>query len=176
MARYYEIETKQANGVISLHWRNNEEGEGKYDGSYLLRTNRRDLTEQEIWQLYVMLTRVERAFRNLKSDLGLRPIYHQKERRVDAHIFISVLAYHVLHAIEHTLRQKGDTRSWNTIKQVLQTHQVVTVVLPDADGSHVHHVRVATEAEADQGEIYKKLGVDPNAIKRKRVTFKKAEL
>ena len=62
-----------------------------------MRTNRRDLTEQEIWQLYVMLTRVERAFRNLKSDLGLRPIYHQKERRVDAHIFISVLAYHVLH-------------------------------------------------------------------------------
>ncbi|HLE88402.1 MAG TPA: hypothetical protein VI727_12155 [Candidatus Brocadiaceae bacterium] len=44
-----------------------------------------------------MLTRVERVFRNLKSDLGLRPIYHQKERRVDAHIFISVLAYHVLH-------------------------------------------------------------------------------
>ena len=67
-----------------------------------MRTNRRDLTEQEIWQLYVMLTRVERAFRNLKSDLGLRPIYHQKERRVDAHIFISVLAYHVLHAIEYT--------------------------------------------------------------------------
>ena len=75
VTRYYEIETKQANGVISLHWRNNEEGEGKYDGSYLLRTNRRNLTEQEIWQLYVMLTRVERAFRNLKSDLGLRPIY-----------------------------------------------------------------------------------------------------
>ncbi|HLE86580.1 MAG TPA: hypothetical protein VI727_02825 [Candidatus Brocadiaceae bacterium] len=78
-------------------WQNNDEVEGKYDGSYLLRTNRRDLTEQEIWQLYVMLTSVERAFRNLKSDLGLRPIYHQKERRVDAHIFISVLAYHVLH-------------------------------------------------------------------------------
>jgi len=67
---------------------------------------------------------------------------------------------------QNLLWQKGDTRSWNTIKQVLQTHQVVTVVLPDADGSHVHHVRVATEAEADQGEIYKKLGVDPHAIKR----------
>lgn len=78
--------------------------------------------------------------------------------------------------VEYALRQKGDTRSWNTIKQVLQTHQVITVVLPDAEGSLVHHVRVATEAEADQGEIYKKLGVDPNVIKRKRVTSKKAEL
>ena len=111
-----------------------------------------------------------------KSDLRLRLIYHQKERRVEAHIFISALAYHVLHAIEYALRQRGDTRSWNTIKQVLQTHQVITVVLPDEEGSLVHHVRVATEAEADQGEIYKKLGVDPNVIKRKRVTSKKAEL
>lgn len=176
VARYYEIETTQSNGVINLQWRNVAQEEGKYDGTYLLRTNRRDLTEQEIWSLYIMLTRVERAFRDLKSNLGLRPIYHQKEQRVDAHIFISVLAYHLLHAIEHTLREKGETRSWNTIKQILQTHQVVTVVLPDADGIHVHHVRVATEVEAAQGEIYKKLGIDPKEVKRKRVTFKKAEL
>ncbi|BBO16838.1 conserved hypothetical protein [Candidatus Brocadia pituitae] len=47
---------------------------------------------------------IERAFRDLKSNLGLRPIYHQKEHRVDAHLFISVLAYHLLHAIEHTVR------------------------------------------------------------------------
>ena len=176
VARYYEIETKQSHGVTSLQWRNIGEDEGKYDGTYLLRTNRKDLTDQEIWSLYVTLTRVERAFRNLKSNLGLRPIYHQKEQRVDAHIFISVLAYHLLHAIEYTLRQKGETRSWNTIKQVLQTHQVVTVVLPDADGIHVHHVRVATEVEAGQSEIYKKLEIDPSGIKRKRITFKKAEL
>ncbi|KAB2831894.1 MAG: hypothetical protein F9K48_11510 [Candidatus Brocadia sp.] len=104
-----------------------------------------DLTEQKIWSLSIMLTRVERAFRDLKSNLGLRPIYHQKEHRVDAHLFIPVLAYHLLPAIEHTLREKGETRSWNTIKQILQTHQVVTVVLPDADGIHVHHIRVATE-------------------------------
>lgn len=176
VARHYTIETTQSHGIIHLQWRNTEEEEGKYDGTYLLRTNRKDLTEQEIWSLYIMLTRVERAFRDLKSNLGLRPIYHQKEHRVDSHLFISVLAYHLLHAIEHTLREKGETRSWNTIKQILQTHQVVTVVLPDADGIHVHHVRVATEVEAAQGEIYKKLGVDPHAIKRKRITFKKTAL
>lgn len=93
-----------------------------------------------------------------------------------AYLYFSFCPYHVLHAIEYALRQKGDTRSWNTIKQVLQTHQVITVVLPDADGSLAHHVRVTTEAEADQGEIYKKLGVNPNVIKRKRVASKKAEL
>jgi len=176
VARYYEIETKESHGIISLHWKSNEADEGKYDGTYLLRTNRKDLTDHEIWSLYVMLTRVKRAFRNLKSNLGLRPIYHQKECRAGAHIFISVLAYHLLHAIEHALREKGETRSWNTINHVLQTHQVVTVVLPDADGIHVHHVRVATEVEAEQGEIYKKLEIDQKGLKKKRVTFKKAEL
>ena len=119
VARYYEIETKESHGIISLHWKSNE---------------------------------------------------------ADAHIFISVLAYHLLHAIEHALREKGETRSWNTINHVLQTHQVVTVVLPDADGIHVHHVRVATEVEAEQGEIYKKLEIDQKGLKKKRVTFKKAEL
>ncbi|OOP55570.1 MAG: hypothetical protein AYP45_14035, partial [Candidatus Brocadia carolinensis] len=69
-----------------------------------------------------------------------------------------------------------ETRSWNTIKQILQTHQVVTVVLPDADGIHVHHVRVATEVEAAQGEIYKKLGVDPQAIKKKADNLQKKQL
>jgi hypothetical protein len=79
--------------------------------------------------------------------------------------------------MEYALRQKRVIRGVGIpIKQVLQTHQVITVVLPDADGSLAHHVRVATEAEAEQGEIYKKLGVDPNVIKRKRVTSKKAEL
>src|SRR3990172_6408549 len=81
VARYYEIETKESHGIISLHWKSNEADEGKYDGTYLLRTNRKDLTDHEIWSLYVMLTRVKRAFRNLKSNLGLRPIYHQKECR-----------------------------------------------------------------------------------------------
>ena len=50
----------------------------------------------------------------------------------------------------------GNTRSWNTVKQILQTHQVVTIVLPDADGTHVHHIRAATEPDAAQKEIYEK--------------------
>jgi transposase len=55
-------------------------------------------------QVYVMLTRIENAFRDLKSYLGLRPNHHQKEQRVDGHIFISILAYHLLHSIEHCVK------------------------------------------------------------------------
>ncbi len=177
VSRYYRIETNEVNGVVHLLWGPKEGTEReRYDGTYLLRTNRQDLQEEEIWRLYILLTRVERAFRNLKTDLGIRPIHHQKELRVDGHIFISVLAYHFLHAIEHTLRSRGDRRSWHTIKQILGTHQVVTVVLPDADGQHVHHVRLATEPEAEQKEIYEKLRVNPRPITRKRITIKKEDL
>ncbi|EQD49488.1 transposase [mine drainage metagenome] len=68
-------------------------------GAYVIETNRKDLTSEEIWHLYMTLTKVEGAFRALKSDLGLRPIHHQLARRTAAHLFISVLAYHLYSAI-----------------------------------------------------------------------------
>ena len=74
------------------------------------------LTAPEIWSVYVTLTtNVEDAFRSLKGDLGLRPVYHQLARRTAAHLFISVLAYHLLCAIEPTLRQNHDKHRWSTI-------------------------------------------------------------
>ena len=92
------------------------------DGTYLLRTDRTELAEAEVWKLYVLLTRIERSFRYLKSNLGM---FHQRSERVDAHIFISLLAYHLLHAIERRLQEHGDHRSWPTIRDLLATHQSV---------------------------------------------------
>mgnify|MGYP002639716539 FL=1 len=80
----------------------------KFDGCYVLKTGRLDLSDKEIWETYIMLTRIENAFRSMKSHLGLRPVFHQNENRSDAHIFISVLAYHILHTIEYKLRQHGE--------------------------------------------------------------------
>lgn len=62
--------------------------------AYVIETNRRDLNSEEIWRLYMTLTKVEGAFRALKSDLGMKPVYHQLARRTAAHLFISVLACH----------------------------------------------------------------------------------
>ena len=104
------------------------------DGNYLLKTNRLDLSQDEIWHLYMMLTRVENAFRDLKSHLGLRPNFHQIEDRMDGHIFISILAYHLLHSIEYTLRQKGDHSRWSTIKRLVSTHRYATINLPTSKG------------------------------------------
>lgn len=129
------------------------------DGNYLLKTNRKDLTADEIWKMYVMLTRIENAFRDLKSYLGLRPNNHQIEKRVDGHIFISILGYHLLHSIEFALRQTADRSRWGTIKRLVSTHNYSTIQLPTTNGT-VINVRKAGTPEGVQIEIYKKLGVN----------------
>src|SRR5437762_10438648 len=77
----------------------------KLDGSYVLKTDRQDLTADEIWRTYILLTRVEDAFRDIKSPLVERPIFHPLQNRRHTHIFLCVLAYHLLAAIDHRCLQ-----------------------------------------------------------------------
>jgi transposase len=129
------------------------------DGNYLLKTNRSDLGASEIWNLYVMLTRIENAFQDLKSHLGLRPNRHHKEDRVDGHIFISILAYHLLHSIEYKLRSQGCHSRWATIKRLVSTHSYSTIQLPTTNGT-VFNIRKPGIPEGIHRDIYDKLGID----------------
>lgn len=135
------------------------EDNGELLGCYVLRTSRDDLSAQELWHLYITLTRAEDGFRELKSNLGLRPVHHQKEWRVDAHVFITVLAYHLQHFILHTLRSLGDTRSWSTLKRVLETHSYDTVIVPTNCGE-VYRIRKAGIPGEAQKEIYRNFGIE----------------
>ena len=112
-------------------------------------------------RLYTTLTRVEDAFHSLKTDLGFRPVHHQLSRRTEAHLFLAVLAYHLLISIEHQLQENGDTRRWSTIKTVLSTHQRMTVILND-DQEQIHSLRLSGTPETAHQEIYTRLNVkDP---------------
>jgi transposase len=139
----------------------------RLDGGYLLRTDRQDLTGPEAWLMYMTLTRAESAFRAMKSPLAERPIFHQLERRVETHIFLCVLAYHLLVAIETTLASHDQHTSWATIREVLRTHQVVTIVLP-TDGGRILRIRQATTPEPEHSEVYRLLNVPPQVIRPKR--------
>jgi len=122
-------------------------------GCYVLRSSRQDLAGEDIWRLYITLTQAEAAFRCLKSDLGLRPNFHHKEDRVEAHIFITILAYHLLRYLLFTLAQEGDHRQWPTLRRILSTHCYCTITLPTADGT-VHHIRKPGRPDAAQQQIY----------------------
>ena len=130
----------------------------KTSGIYCLRTDRKDLNEQQIWDIYTMLTDIEDAFRCMKSELGLRPIYHQKEPRCDGHIFITLLAYHLLHTIRFKLRQRGVRFCWTTIRKQLSTQVRVSTTMRRKDGKTIH-IRKSSKAEPSHQAIYDALNL-----------------
>ena len=119
-----------------------------------------------------MSRRIESSFKDMKSHLGLRPNFHQLEDRIDAHMFISVVAYHIMHTIEQKLRLNGDNRSWKTIKNILSTHQRVTVSYKSLDEHNQlkqNHIRMTTNAEIEHISIYKKLELPPTPMASKKL-------
>jgi transposase len=163
VARYYHIEYNEEKKNLSYHeLKERKEVARKLDGCYLLKTDK-DMEEEEIWRTYTLLTRAEAAFRAMKSPLSLRPIFHQVEQRVQSHIFLCILAYHLLVAIEKMMLSCGVHTSWQTLREILSTHQIVTIVLPTKQGDTLR-IRRATRADKEHLEIYKCLGVDPNII------------
>jgi len=157
VARYYKIEYDSL--IKELSYRENAEKKSvaeSLDGSYMLRTDRCDMSDDEIWRTYSLLTRCENAFRNIKGPLCERPIFHQLKERVQTHIFLCILAYHLLVAIEKTLLDKDIYTSWLEVKATLKTHQVATVILPTTSGE-ILKIRKGVNAEPPHLEIYKNL-------------------
>jgi transposase len=165
VARYYQI-TYDAKAP-AIDWQQNADKKKLaelLDGAYMLKTDRKDLSDDEVWKTYSLLTRVEAAFRSMKSPLAERPIFHHLKERVQTHIFLCVLAYHLLVTIEKTLRDAGLYTSWGTVREELATHQVVTVNLPTSDGN-VISIRRATTPEATHTNLYNLLRIPSDIIK-----------
>ena len=158
-AQYYEVTVDQAGGIATaLHWQRTTPIAETLPGVYCLRTNAAAWDEATLWRTYTMLTDLEAVFRCLKSELGLRPIFHRKTDRVSGHLFISVLAYHLVHTIRFQLRAAGIHLSWEGIRRALAGQDRVTVTLKRADGKTVH-IRKTTRAEPRQRAIYDALGI-----------------
>jgi transposase len=168
VARRYEIKIDKdeaTNRVTAITWERKESS--SQSGFYCLRSNQLDLNEQKFFDIFSMLTDIEEAFRSMKSELGLRPVYHQKENRSDGHLFITVLAYHVLHSIRFKLRKKGITSSWATIRTELATHERISTTIKRDDGKTIH-IRKSSRPELIHMRIYNALNLSPrvgNTIK-----------
>lgn len=163
VARYYDLafdpETVQFGATLKQEERAKAE---RLDGSYLIKTDRDDLSAADCWLIYALLTRAEDAFRDMKTPLAERPIFHHNERRVESHIFLCVLAFHLLAAIEKTLLDQGCHTSWATVRNTLKTHQVCTIVLPTKTGQTLR-IRKAATPDDDVADLYRLLRL-PNQI------------
>jgi hypothetical protein len=126
------------------------------EGRYLLRTNLTATDPAQLWQFYLQLAEVEAAFRDIKGDLAIRPIFHQKEQRIEAHILLSFLAYCVHVTFKHQLRMHAPGL---TVRQALEKFaaiQLLDVHFPTTDGRELIFVR-HTEPDADQQMLLAKL-------------------
>ena len=170
VSRYYNVE--YVNGSISSV-RKDDIIETAYElcGDYVLKTDQ-TFDAEILWQLYMTLLKAEAGFKMLKGTLGLRPNFHQKEIRVDGHIFITVLAYHLLCWINMRLENAGDYRTWITLRRILRTHSITTTRFPLEDGRTIS-VRKASIPDEEQIKIYDLLEIKwKNAYKTRNIQTK----
>lgn len=153
-ARLFDVTVKaREDGGAQLSWK---KVEGLRDwttlsaGCYLLRTNVRDWTDEELWKTYMQLTEAEAAFKIHKTDLSIRPIWHQKEERVLAHILVCFLAYVLWKTLGHLCRQAGLGDEPRRVLDELAEIRLVDVVLPTRDGIKIRQRCVARPTEHQQ--------------------------
>jgi transposase len=142
------------------------------EGAYLLRTNLQADTGEELWSKYTQLTEAEASFRALKSELSIRPLYHQLEPRVKAHVMVAFLGYALWVTLKHLLKRRGATelkssasgadqsQSFSPMRalSLLSTLQSADIVLPTTDGREIRLRRI-TEPTAEQKSLLQQLGL-----------------
>jgi transposase len=129
------------------------------EGCYVLRTNVTDWTPDELWRTYIQLTDAEAAFRIQKSELGIRPVWHQRADRVQAHILVCFLAYVLWKTLEQWQRRAGLGQSPRTILDELKRIQSTDVVLPTEDGRQLR-LRCVVRPDAAQAALLDRLGLE----------------
>jgi transposase len=127
------------------------------EGAYLLRTNIRGENAPDLWEKYIQLTEAEAAFRALKSELAIRPIFHQIENRVKAHVLVAFLGYALWVTLKHLLKAKGTELSPLKALALIATVQSADIVLPTTDGREIRLRRV-TVPDQEQKELLDRLG------------------
>jgi transposase len=143
----------------------------KREGRYLLRTNLKETDPAKVWEFYLQLVEVEEAFKNLKGDLAIRPIFHQLERRIEAHVFVCFLAYCLQVSLRHQLRAKAPGL---TVRQVLEKFgrmQMMDVHFPTTDGRDILFVRY-TQPEKDHQLILAQMNWELPPQSPPRITAK----
>jgi transposase len=143
------------------------------EGRYLLRSNLTETDPTRLWEYYLQLVEVEAAFKTLKDELAVRPIYHQLPARIEAHIFVAFLAYCLHVTLKAHLRPHAPGL---TVRQVLEKFaaiQMLDVHFPTTDGRELIFTRY-TQPEADQRLLLAQLGWTLPAQPPPRITAKRA--
>jgi transposase len=158
----YTVEVKEESGQLRVEWvrkSGQQQWREAREGAYLLRTNLSAATASELWEKYMQLTEVEASFRALKSELSLRPLYHQREGRVKAHVMVAFLGYALWVTLKHLLRRNSSEWSAQRALAELSTLQSADIILPTTDGREIRLRRI-TEPTTAQQKLLNQLGIE----------------
>lgn len=166
----YEVEVRKGEGpnATAVVWRRTKRHASRDAGagSYLLRSSRTDWDTERIVRTYWRLTEIEATFRSLKTELGLRPIWHVKPSRIAAHLFLAVLAYHGVHLIRTRLKARGIALSWEAIRTRLRPWVRLTTTLRETNGGLIVN-RQDVHPPAQLARIARLVGVEPDRHRRR---------
>jgi transposase len=151
-----------------LNWQRLREARRR-EGSYLLRSNVTDSNPAQLWAFYLQLVEVEQAFKELKGDLAIRPIYHHTDARIEAHIFVAFMAYCLQITLKQRLRSLAPGLTPRSVLNKMAAIQMVDVHLPTTDGRAVLLSRY-TEPDADQAILLQRLKMSLPAQPPPRIT------
>jgi len=171
----YAVDLRETAEGVRLFWQIKEDRQAwreSREGAYLLRTNLEAQTAEQLWSKYMQLTEAEAAFRALKSELSIRPLFHQKEPRVKAHVMVAFLGYALWVTLKHWLKRRpaivpkaslsgvenAQPFSPSKALALLSTLQSADIVLPTTDGREIRLRRV-TEPDAEQKSLLHQLGL-----------------
>ena len=157
----YAMGITEREGHLAVDWKLLEERRAwreAREGTYLLRTNLQGESAEELWTKYIQLTEAESAFRALKSELSIRPLFHQLEPRVKAHILVAFLGYALWVTLKHLLRQSPSDLSPARALALLCTLQSADIVLPTTDGRELRLRRI-TEPSPEQKQLLQQLKI-----------------
>jgi len=171
----YEVGLRDTAEGVRLHWAIKEDRSvwrGLREGAYMLRTNLQAGTAEELWSRYMQLTEAEASFRALKSELSIRPLFHQLEPRVKAHVMVAFLGYALWVTLKHLLKRRlamvvkpsvggvdnAQPLSAMKVLALLSTLQSADIILPTTDGREIRLRRI-TEPTAEQKSLLQQLGL-----------------
>jgi transposase len=171
----YDLALRDTRDGLRLQWSIKEDRKlwhGLREGAYMLRTNLQAGTAEELWSRYMQLTEAEASFRALKSELSIRPLFHQREPRVKAHVMVAFLGYALWVTLKHLLKRRATivpqpllsgvihAQPLSTMRalSLMSTLQSADIVLPTTDGREIRLRRI-TEPTAEQKTLLQQLGL-----------------
>jgi transposase len=171
LSKYYAIDYVRdgdnPKNMADIRWRIAiPENVDRQSGIYFLRTNRDKLDEKATWDYYNLIREIECTNRQLKTDLQLRPIHHQKDDCSDAHLFLGLLAYWIVNTIRYKLKQTGETCYWTEIKRRMSTQKAITTEATNALGEKVK-LRLCSNPTKAAEDIYERLRYKKMPFRRK---------